>query len=582
MENIKAGTSVAPPLPYHYRGEFLLGFVTVALICMLYGAPPEYEMTLPSWKIPVLNAVVPQHKITVYFSDRLVQYLSTFMASMATIICLSSAHYRKMEAEAGPLSVDTYAKSQPGMIAGALTSLTITIAQGITPMSKTPIPLAEHASPYVKGLNVTCNESKKGSKALKMTKPITSTGKCPEPIIIGTIRMGFGHHRIAYSACSWGLKEGCCTYFHDLLSIESKEAVLIRNVDKVYSKASRLASEFGGPLEKIWGRMMLSGGASSLRQQWYIAHAVMNTMTGLPKDIPVITSHSLVGMVAVVCGFKTVINCVIDNHAQWFTVVPGAVNLVQGPANYQAMLNLGVSPSDIHVAGHWCPADLVDNIPGDCEKRAKRAAVGKPRRLLIPIGGAGAQKIFIMKFLDSLKDLLKEGKVTVNLNCGDHHHVHEDFRELLRSMEVKFVEITDINRLRKACKSQEPSAPIQFFTFDEYFPAVAATDMLCRISDVLICKPSELAFYPIAKLMIRRVGDHEAYSATRASEIGDGTAEVRDIPDAIRWVEYLSDDDEKKDIFLTMNDQVVKNHSIGIYDGSKNAVKLARTLSARS
>ncbi len=49
--------------------------------------------------------------------------------------------YIYVQAEAGPLSVDTYAKSQPGMIAGALTSLTITIAQGITPMSKTPIPL---------------------------------------------------------------------------------------------------------------------------------------------------------------------------------------------------------------------------------------------------------------------------------------------------------------------------------------------------------------------------------------------------------------------------------------------------------
>jgi hypothetical protein len=28
-------------------------------------------------------------------------------------------------------------------------------------------------------------------------------------------------------------------------------------------------------------------------------------------------------------GFKNVINLVIDNYAQWFVVVPGAVNLVQ-------------------------------------------------------------------------------------------------------------------------------------------------------------------------------------------------------------------------------------------------------------
>ena len=123
------------------------------------------------------------------------------------------------------------------------------------------------------------------------------------------------------------------------------------------------------------------------------------------------------------------------------------------------------------------------------------------------------------------------------------------------------------------------------FAYDDYFPAVATTDLLCRVADVLCCKargpptqlhsiscskllphlapqPSELAFYPIPKLMIRRVGDHEvrytrdargcardvfevhlrsavtgasmmsrrqAYSALRASELGDGTLELREV-----------------------------------------------------
>ena len=38
-------------------------------------------------------------------------------------------------------------------------------------------------------------------------------------------------------------------------------------------------------------------------------------------------------------------------------------------------------------------------------------------------------------------------------------------------------------------------APVVVCTFSEYFPAVAATDILCRAVDVLACKPSELAFY---------------------------------------------------------------------------------------
>lgn len=58
---------------------------------------------------------------------------------------------------------------------------------------------------------------------------------------------------------------------------------------------------------------------------------------------------------------------------------------------------------------------------------------------------------------------------------------------------------------------------------------MATTDLLSRVTDILCCKPSELAFYPVPKLMIRRVGDHEAYSALRASELGDGTLELREV-----------------------------------------------------
>lgn len=50
-------------------------------------------------------------------------------------------------------------------------------------------------------------------------------------LYVGTIRMGFGHHRIAYSACSWGLDAGMITYFHDLLNIKSREASIIKRGD---------------------------------------------------------------------------------------------------------------------------------------------------------------------------------------------------------------------------------------------------------------------------------------------------------------------------------------------------------------
>ena len=48
-----------------------------------------------------------------------------------------------------------------------------------------------------------------------------------------------------------------------------------------------------------------------------------------------------------VAGFTNVINCVIDNYAQWFCVVPGAINIAQGPANYSALLKMGVPSKEV-------------------------------------------------------------------------------------------------------------------------------------------------------------------------------------------------------------------------------------------
>jgi hypothetical protein len=86
------------------------------------------------------------------------------------------------------------------------------------------------------GLKVTCRDENGDG--------ISSSSKLP-PVIVGTIRMGFGHHRIAYATASWGLNSGDEreTWFHDFLNIDSEEAQMIKDTDKLYSKGSRLASE---------------------------------------------------------------------------------------------------------------------------------------------------------------------------------------------------------------------------------------------------------------------------------------------------------------------------------------------------
>lgn len=133
---------------------------------------------------------------------------------------------------------------------------------------------------------------------------------------------------------------------------------------------------------------------------------------------------------------------------------------------------------------------------------------------------------------------------------------------------------------------KEPPHAVTLFAFGgagvesdmAYFPAVATTDVLSRVTDVLACKPSELAFYPVPKLMIRRVGDHEAFSALRASELGDGTLELREVPDAMAYIKKM---DEGPDLLVTMNECIIKNKAAGIYDGCKRAVELAKQLAAQ-
>ena len=73
------------------------------------------------------------------------------------------------------------------------------------------------------------------------------------------------------------------------------------------------------------------------------------------------------------------------------------------------------------------------------------------------------------------------------------------------------------------------------------------------------------------KLHIRRVGDHEADSARRAAECGDGTLETREVADAMEYVHLFLN---QADFLVNMNKAIMQNDEIGIYDGCKNAVEM--------
>jgi hypothetical protein len=218
------------------------------------------------------------------------------------------------------------------------------------------IPLECFDSPHVSGLKVSRKSGTPPSASSSENKNVVPLEQIlsesrQTPIVIATIRMGFGHHRLAYSAASWALQSGHPTIFHDLLNITSDEADLIKSTDALYSKFSRMATEMGGPIERFWGSLMMSGDADALRIAALTAAHLQPLLLAYPKDICMITTHQLVALTAAAAGFTNVVNLVVDNYPQWFLTVPKTLNIVQGPVNYQTFLKMGVRPSELQLAG---------------------------------------------------------------------------------------------------------------------------------------------------------------------------------------------------------------------------------------
>jgi hypothetical protein len=192
--------------------------------------------------------------------------LAAIAAAFALIAFLlsvwaKSAYHRLLESPKTLCDIDTFV-GENNPVSPLKVVLGHQLSIGSRQASTETIALECFDSPHVPGLLVT-RKGGTSDKDAKNVKPLTKVFEESKktPIVVATIRMGFGHHRLAYSACSWALKTGRPTIFHDLIAISSEEADLIKNTDTLYSKFSRWASELGGPIEKAWGAAMLSGDA---------------------------------------------------------------------------------------------------------------------------------------------------------------------------------------------------------------------------------------------------------------------------------------------------------------------------------
>ncbi len=420
----------------------------------------------------------------------------------------------------------------------------------------------------------------------------------PRPVIIGNIRMGFGHYRIALAIASCAHSLGFTPYWLDLNSFEDTTGgKVISYLNDLYSLGSRLSQRFPLFDKLLWepgSKNMykkLSRNAVDQKNSELMTRAYQD----LDKNLPFIATHSWPAQAAVHAGMKCVVNVIPDNLPMTLHLAEGSVHTVQTPSSYLGYKTLNemhegeikrMPSKDIVLAGHYVDHEIVSNINHDCKRRMERMISRKPVRFLIPVGGAGAGLEMIEKIITHLLPRVKGGTATIFLNLGDHKDVLEKLSKRIPNfMDSITLHPDDFNKTAEfAAKASldEDLKGLHVFLHSDIFAAVYSTNLLMRECDVMVTKPSELAFYPVPKLLIRRVGAHEAYGALRSAEIGDGTIECRTFSQATNMAEMLVT--EKTNI-IAMCDNIIKANKIKIYDGGyevvKTAVKLSRNAKSK-
>lgn len=407
-------------------------------------------------------------------------------------------------------------------------------------------------------------------------------------IIVGNIRMGFGHYRISMAIASAAKALGFTPYWMDLNSYPHTTCTkLISAQNDLYSLGSRISQRSKLFNRFVWEPMNYEG----FRQLSYNATDQKNAelmapvYRNVPKEIPVVATHVWPAQAALHAGMKYVVNAIPDNWPMALHYAEGSIHTVQTHYAYQGyrigngMLKKKVvkpMPADsLLYTGHYIDHELVSNIEADCEARIRRCKDKEPMRFLLTIGGAGAQMEIFAGVLRYLLPYIKAGKAAVYVNVGDYINVWEGLKELIPGMQQFTTEHinnwSDTTAFAERALSEKITG-IHAFCHENIFEAVYCTNLLMRSCDVLVTKPSELAFYPVPKLFIKRVGGHEQWGAVHSAEIGDGTLECQDMEHTIQMLQMFLDDEQ---YFENMCRNIIRNKEQGIYDGAYKVVELA-------
>lgn len=417
------------------------------------------------------------------------------------------------------------------------------------------------------------------------TKPIDSENA----LVIGTIRMGYGHHRIGIALASAAQSMGLRPHWLDINSFEETAGgKIVRHLEGLYSLGSRLSQQF--PLfDKLYWEPLTSKGFRHLTYNAADQHTcelMAPLFEGLGAELPIVCAHTWPAQAAVHAGMRHVVNVIPDNWPLGLHLAEGSQHAVQSPSvylGYRMLKGMGKHADDIlrpmpssalSLTGHYVDHELVANLENDCAARIGRMERGDPRRLLLSIGGAGAQGELALAVIRKLANRLADESVALLINTGDHVAPLDLIVDELDSLGLHSTIHNTWTGIRTFARKAEQGQVqgLHIFHHPDIFPAVYTTNLLMRVSDVLLTKPSELAYYPVPKIFLRRLGGHEAWGAIRSTELGDGTPECESQGELLQAVELMVED---KDLLRIYCDAIVKNHRAGIYNGAYRVVDMA-------
>ena len=403
-------------------------------------------------------------------------------------------------------------------------------------------------------------------------------------LIVGNIRMGFGHYRISIAMASCARALGYEPYWLDLAGYEATGSEMIREQNSMYSIASRISQKSFLFNKLVWEPLNSEG----FKKITYNAKDQKNSellvplFRHIPKDTPYIATHVWPSQAAVHAGMTNVVNAIPDNWPMGLHLSEGAIHTVQTPFAYFGYKTLngfakkplnGIPEKDIKMVGRYIDHELLCNLEQNNEKRRDRAENGRPMRFLLTVGGAGAGFDMFLAMVKHLLPYVEAKKAALFINFGDHKDVYSKFFKKLKLTGAKEF-CNEYGKLVSETKNLGETDAEGVYTIcnDDIFEAVYSTNLLMPECDVLITKPSELAYYPIPKIFMRHIGGHEVYGAINGREIGDSSPECPDKKSVSTMIDTFLND---KELYCHILDRINELKKSGYYDGGYECVKLA-------